>query len=559
MNETLIHPADGAGAWCRDNAGRPFAFEQWVEAATAFHGYPAPGLVLGGRMVDAALRRLPAGILFDALCETDHCLPDAVQILTPCTVGNGWLRIAPLGRFALSLYDKSDGRGVRVAVDAARLEDWPEIRTWIFKLRPKAEQDNARLQDEIRRSGEAILRIEPVRVAERVRQRRHSGPKGICPGCGEGYPTRHGPLCRACQADEPHYRPEEQDPPSPPELRAVPLAQAVGRIALHDMTRIVPGRSKGPAVCKGQQISAGDLCRLQQMGRRQVYVADDTDPGSRWVHEDEAAAAFAARMAGENVRCSDPPREGKVNLSAVADGLLVVDVERLEAFNMVEGVMCASRRSFRRLHRGEPLAGTRAIPLYLPRPAFERALAVLGEGPVFRVRPLVPRPVGILVTGTEVFQGLVEDRFAAAITDKVAAYDCPVAASELVADERPAIVAAIRRMLAAGAELLVTTAGLSVDPDDVTRQALVDAGAEDLRYGAPILPGAMTLLARIGNVSVIGVPACGLYFAHTSFDLLLPRLLADVPVTRRDLARMGHGAFCLECQPCRFPHCSFGR
>ena len=204
MNDPATCPGHATGPWCRDSAGRGFDFDGWVAAATRFHGYCAPGLVMGGKMVDAALRRLPDGICFDALCETDHCLPDAVQLLTPCTLGNGWLRLAPLGRFALALYDKADGCGWRVAVDAARLEDWPGIRAWIFKLKPKAEQDSRRLQEEIRRAGGAIFSVAPVRVADRVRARRHSGPKGICPGCGEGYPVCHGPLCRACQADGPY-------------------------------------------------------------------------------------------------------------------------------------------------------------------------------------------------------------------------------------------------------------------------------------------------------------------------------------------------------------------
>jgi formylmethanofuran dehydrogenase subunit E len=560
VNDSPACPNRGAEVWCRDHAGQEYDFDAWVEAATRFHGYAAPGLVIGGRMVSVALDQLPPGILFDALCETAHCLPDAVQLLTPCTLGNGWLRLADLGRFALTLYDKRDGRGVRVAVDAARLDAWPQIRTWIFKLKPKAQQDSDLLREEIRCAGHGYLSVTSVRVQDEVRQKRHSGPKGICPGCGEGYPTDHGALCRACQVRSPYI--PAADAPLPaggPDLRVVPLEQAVGRRALHDMTRIVPGKSKGPALVKGQQIAVGDLCRLQQMGRRHVYVDGDPVSEDLWIHEDAAATAFGRCMAGENVRCSDPPREGKVTLLADRDGMLLVDVERLESFNLIEGVMCASRKGYSLVKAGDPLAGTRAIPLYLQRSVHRRALDLLEAGPLFRVLPLVPRRVGVLVTGSEVFQGLVQDRFLPLIRDKVAAYGCPVVAGEVVPDDRAAIGGALGRMLEAGAELLVTTGGLSVDPDDLTRQALADAGAQDLRYGAPILPGAMTLLARIGTVPLIGVPACGLYFAHTSFDLILPRLLAGVAVTRRDLARLGHGAFCLECEPCRFPQCSFGQ
>ena len=174
------------------------------------------------------------------------------------------------------------------------------------------------------------------------------------------------------------------------------------------------------------------------------------------------------------------------------------------------------------------LGGTRAIPLFLPRADFHKALAILGDGPLFRVLPLRPPRVGILVTGTEVFMGLVEDKFVPIITTKVEKFGGQVLKSLIVPDDRRAIGEGVQDLLNCGIDLLVTTAGLSVDPDDVTRQGLVDAGATDMLYGAPILPGAMTLLAHIGPVQVMGVPACALYFKTTSFDLLLPRLLAGL-------------------------------
>jgi len=178
---------------------------------------------------------------------------------------------------------------------------------------------------------------------------------------------------------------------------------------------------------------------------------------------------------------------------------------------------------------------------------------------VFRVSPLRRAKAGILVTGTEVFRGMVEDRFVPVIAAKVEALGSQVVESRIVPDDREAIARGVRELLDAGADLIVTTAGLSVDPDDVTRQGLVAAGVEDLLYGTPILPGAMTLLAKIGNVQVLGVPACALYFQRTSLDLLLPRLLAGVEISRRDLAGMGEGGLCLQCKSCTFPKCPFGK
>lgn len=550
-------PADAF--WCCDRRGDPLTFQAYLDAVAGFHGHLAPGLVLGGKMVESARSRLPEGVLFDAVSETGNCLPDAVQLLTPCTVGNGWLQVLSLGRFALCLYDKTNGRGYRVALDPAKLAAWPEIDTWFFKRKPKPEQNTARLITEIQRAGEGIYRIEPVQVQPAVVEKRQLGPKTLCPVCGESYPAAQGPLCSACQGDSPYLADAAALPASaPPGLKVIPLENAAGRRALHDMTEIIPGGPKAPAVSKGEIITEADLCRLQRMGRMGIYTADAVDPGPEWVHENDAAAAFAAGMAGDNVAFQTPPKEGRITFQAKCGGLLVVDIDRLEQFNRVPGVMCASRRTYSLVQAGHKLAGTRAIPLYLDRRYFQAAAGVLAAGPLFRVMPLRKARTAVLITGTEVFRGWIQDRFQPIIRRKVEALGSDVIDVRIVPDDRARIRAAVQAQLAAGADLIITTAGLSVDPDDVTRQGLIDAGAQDLLYGMPILPGAMTLLAHIGNVQLIGVPACALHFAHTSLDLLLPRLLAGAAVTRADLARAGHGAFCLECAQCRFPDCTFG-
>ncbi|MGO9578241.1 MAG: FmdE family protein [Desulfobaccales bacterium] len=535
------------------------SFEEFMQLVKSFHGYIAPGVVIGGIMVDAARRRLPPEVLFDAICETRNCLPDAVQLLTLCTTGNGWLKVVNVGRFALTLYDKYQGEGVRVFLDPAKTADWPEINTWYLKLTPKKEQDSALLLEQIRQAGPAILGWQRVRIRPQFLGKRSRGRMVLCPLCREAYPAQDGGICRGCQGDTPYLEEAQGEATGAPPLQVVPMEQAVGRRALHDMTMIIPGTSKGPGFEKGQTIGVGDLCRLQQMGRRHLYVMSEDGPGPEWVHEDEAALAFARAMAGGGVTFTEPPREGKVNLLAAQDGLLVVDEARLERFNLVPGVVGASRAGYTLMTRGRTLAGTRAIPLFLPRADFRKALTVLEEGPLFQVLPLRRPRVGVLVTGTEVFLGLVEDRFIPIITTKVEKLEGQVVKSLIVPDDRGAIRQGVQELLAAGIDLLVTTAGLSVDPDDVTRQGLVEAGATDLSYGAPIIPGAMTLLARIGPVQVMGVPACALYFKTTSFDLLLPRLLAGLFPSRGDLAKLGHGALCLECKVCTFPKCPFGK
>ncbi|RPJ75495.1 MAG: trehalose-binding protein [Desulfobacteraceae bacterium] len=543
---------DRSGTW---------TFDEFADAVTRFHGYPAPGVLMGFHMVEAAKRRLPQGVLYDAICETSWCLPDAVQMLTPCTVGNGWLRILYLGLYAVSLFDKYTGRGVRVYLDTEKLAQWDAVADWYLKRRPKHEQRSDRVREQIRSEGHRMFSLEPIQVRADHLVKRSKGPIRVCPRCGEAYPAKHGETCRQCGGASPYENRTTvgRCAVDPPLLEPVPLENAVGRKLLHDLTCILPGESKGAAFLRGQTVTAGDLCRLQQMGRNRLYVEGPSSRPENCVHEDLAAEAFARAMAGEGTRAEGPPREGKVNILAESPGLLMVDKDRLERFNLVPDVMAASRKNFSIVDRGSVVAGTRAIPLFLSGGHFRAALALLEDGPLFSVRPMRPAKVGILVTGTEVFQGLVQDKFEAIITAKVRAYGCTPVRTIVVPDERSAIAAAIGQLLEAGSELIVTTAGLSVDPDDVTRKGLEDAGAVDMRYGAAVLPGAMTLVAHIGNVPVIGVPACALYFKTTSLDILLPRILAGVPIGREELAALGHGGLCLNCETCRFPRCPFGK
>ncbi len=536
------------------------SFEEYFEMARRFHGYPAPGLLLGGYMVEEAKRHFEPDVLLDAICETSWCLPDAVQILTPCSIGNGWLRILDFGRYAVTLYDKMEGSGVRVALNPGNLTDWPNLADWYLKRKPKKDQDSDMIRQEIGQAGATVCTLERVLVPLEKMRKRSKGRIVVCPICSEAYPAMHGAICRGCQGEAP-YRDAglvEETAPTP-RLKKVPVDDAQGLVVLHDMTRIVPGRSKGPAFKRGQTLDVGDVCRLQQMGRRHLYVEVEGGPGEEWVHEDAAAEAFAAAMAGPGIGPAGPPREGKVTLEALQDGLFIVDEQRLEQFNQLPEVMAASRKAYSLVRKGSGIAATRAIPLYLRRELSNAALQVLEEGPLFEVRVLKPSRVGILVTGSEVFQGLIEDRFEPVVTEKVTQLGCRVVKSMVAPDDIQAIATCLRSMIVAGCELVVTTAGLSVDPDDVTRKGLIEAGVSDILYGMPVLPGAMTLLGRLGQARVIGVPACALFFKTTSFDILLPRLLAGVEINRKDLSRLGNGGMCLECKACTYPKCPFGK
>ncbi len=199
MTQPTEGPAVDARPWCRDHRGRSYSLDAFLKLTESFHGYPAPGVLIGAKMVDLALRRVPAGVLFDAVCETAKCLPDAVQLLTPCTWGNGWLRVVPLGRFALTLFDKRSGEGVRVYVDPARLEPYPETRHWFFGTKPKRKDKSEQLIHEIRQAQDGLYGVRQVRIRPEFLSKDPSDPRALCPECGEAYPAGHGRICRGCK------------------------------------------------------------------------------------------------------------------------------------------------------------------------------------------------------------------------------------------------------------------------------------------------------------------------------------------------------------------------
>jgi len=181
-----------------------YSYEEYLNQIKSFHGNIAPGMIIGGFMVDLAMKNLPEGGFFDAVCETPVCLPDAVQILTPCTIGNGWLSIINFGRFAVTLYEKYNGKGVRSFLDTKKLEDWPEVRDWYLKKKKKSEQDADLLMAQIKEAGHGLLGIQRVQVEPEKVRRKKMGPVGICKVCGEAYPLRHGESCLNCQGETPY-------------------------------------------------------------------------------------------------------------------------------------------------------------------------------------------------------------------------------------------------------------------------------------------------------------------------------------------------------------------
>jgi formylmethanofuran dehydrogenase subunit E len=182
----------------------PYSYEKYARKVEQFHGFAAPGLLIGGFMVEKAKRQIPKGVLYDALCETAKCLPDAIQLLTPCTIGNGWLKIIHFGRYALSLFDKFTGKGARAFLDQSRLEPWPEIKSWYLKTKAKKEQDLNLLHTQIRQAGEDIIGLQTIMVKADYLRQESLGRIAVCHQCGEAYPIRDGDHCRCCQGESPY-------------------------------------------------------------------------------------------------------------------------------------------------------------------------------------------------------------------------------------------------------------------------------------------------------------------------------------------------------------------
>ena len=340
-------------------------------------------------------------------------------------------------------------------------------------------------------------------------------------------------------------------------IKTIKLKDAVGTKLAHDITEIRPGEFKGAAFHKGHTVCNEDLCRLQKLGKNHLYLIDlEADE----IHENEAAAIMAEAIAGKGVVWKNEPREGKIGLKAYRDGLLTVNVSALAAFNMIEEVMCATLHTHTMVKAGELVAATRAIPLVMKRAPIERAAAIAGKnGGVVSVRPLRKGKAGLIITGNEVYHGLIEDRFAPILTRKLTDLDCEVDRISFAPDNTEIIRQTIYTHIERGCDLILLSGGMSVDPDDVTRKGIRLAGAEEMNYGAAALPGAMFLVAYIGKMPLIGVPACGLHHRTTVLDLVLPRILSGEKIGKKELAFLGHGGLCQDCPECTYPQCAFGK
>jgi len=365
--------------------------------------------------------------------------------------------------------------------------------------------------------------------------------------------------------------------------RTIPVDKAVGTVLAHDITEIRPGEFKGRAFKKGHIVRKADISYLKRLGKENLFILKVKRDE---MHENDAAFAIAKALAGNGVKLDGEPSEGRINLVAAREGLLKVDQETLFKFNMLGEVMCATIHSNSVVKKGQLVAGTRAIPLVVKKSLIGKALRIAKKSKgVLNVKEIRKPRAGVVITGNEVYYGRVRDAFTPVIKKKIKNVKGRIIGIYFAPDNISYIKDRVNKLITAGADLIILTGGMSVDPDDVTRFAIRKMGVKEPVYGSPVLPGAMFLVAyvrakaqkRRGTkgvnlktsallksrtselIPVVGIPACGMYSSITVFDMILPRVLAGEKIGRQELALLGHGGLCLKCKTCKYPVCPFGK
>ena len=342
-------------------------------------------------------------------------------------------------------------------------------------------------------------------------------------------------------------------------MREVRVQDAVGMVLCHDITEIVRGERKGARFRKGDVIRAEDVPVLLRIGKERIYVWED-DPNL--LHENDAAAILRDICQSDYMAASEP-KEGKIELTATTAGVFEVNEDALNAVNEIEDVMIATIAQHMPVKTGTKLAGMRVIPLVIDKTVMERVRETARTEPLLRILPYQKMKVGVVTTGSEVFHGRIKDTFTPVIDAKLRAFGLKVDEHRLSDDGTEHTRAAIAELLDAGMDMVLCTGGMSVDPDDRTPAAIKATGARVVTYGAPVLPGAMFLLAYYEKdgrqVPIMGLPGCVMYSPATIFDIILPRVVAGSAWTRREITRLGIGGLCMECKVCHYPVCPFGK
>lgn len=338
-------------------------------------------------------------------------------------------------------------------------------------------------------------------------------------------------------------------------MKLIKTENAVGCVLCHDITQIIKGVTKDARFRKGHVITKEDIPVLLSIGKDNIYIYENDE---NMMHENDAAKVLVSMCKNEYMSESDV-KEGKIELKAETDGLLKVDKKKLFTVNSFGQMMIATRHGNTMVKKGDKLAGTRIIPLVIEKEKMERVKKEVGEGSILKLMPFKHKKAALLTTGNEVYYHRIKDTFSETVMQKLDEFDVQIIDHVILPDDNELLTKTILEELEKGADIVICTGGMSVDPDDKTPLAIKNTGADVVSYGSPVLPGAMFMIAYMGEKVIMGLPGCVMYARRTIFDLALPRVMADDKITADELSSLGEGGLCLGCEVCTFPNCGFGK
>ncbi|QVK20814.1 molybdopterin-binding protein [Mycoplasmatota bacterium] len=319
-------------------------------------------------------------------------------------------------------------------------------------------------------------------------------------------------------------------------LKTIKTVDAVGQVLCHDITKIVPNEYKGRLFKKGHVVREEDIEVLLSLGKDILYVWEDIEG---LVHENDAAIRLKKVIKGNNLDVS-VVKEGKINLISKVDGILKINTDLLFKINMIDEVIVATKPNLMFVKKGDTVASTRVIPLLIDEKKLIEVENIVDEK-VINILPLKTKKVAMVTTGNEIYYGRIKDKFKEILLPKLSEYGCEFIGQTIVPDDLEEVTKAIKNRLEEGAELIICTGGMSVDPSDITPQGIINTGSKIVTYGMPVLSGSMTLIAYNGNVPIIGLPAGVLFAKKSTVDVILHRLLCDDLITREEVALYGNG------------------
>ena len=337
-------------------------------------------------------------------------------------------------------------------------------------------------------------------------------------------------------------------------MKKIQVEKAVGMTLCHDITAMRDG-FKGAAFKRGHVIREEDIPELLDLGKKTVFIWEEN---AGELHEEDCALRMAAMAPVKGAHYTDPS-EGKVLLIAEERGMFRVDRELLDQINSIGDITITTLPDHYPVEPGARLASMRIVPLVTKEEQIIQAENLCKERKLLDLRPYKKRKIGVVITGSEVYSGRIKDKFEPVVRSKMKKYPSEILGVTICDDDLDMIVGAAQNYLDQGADFLIFTGGMSVDPDDLTPTAIRRLGADIVTHGVPAQPGNMTLVAYLGEIPVLGIPGAAISLPTTIFDVLLPQIFAGDKLTKKELIGLEDGGLCQMCKVCHYPNCTFGK